>query len=73
MLREFYVETQIFSKSCLHYFSCCARILLVKGGEMMLLVPVNFILDRLSDYVSRISAFKAVIGGTMSKNEYIVG
>lgn len=47
---------------------------LVKGGEMMLLlVPVKFILDRLSDYVSRISAFKADIGGTMSKNEYTVG
>lgn len=37
---------------------------------MMLLVPANFILDRLSDYVSRISAFKAVIGGSLSKNEH---
>jgi hypothetical protein len=33
---------------------------------------VNNILERLSDYVSRISATKDIKGGTISKNEYIV-
>ncbi len=42
-----------------------------KGGETVNTSGDHNILERLDCYVAHISAFYAVKGGTMSKNEYL--